>query len=104
MVTQFLQGWWRASRREVWGCNRGEAAIAIRMWQGGGQSTRHRKVFLWCVYCEGCIWCLEGEECAARKFKDKDESRWVLQKWEEEVQVGKILHPTRLSFFGGASL
>ena len=55
----------------------------------------HRKVFLWCVSCEGCMWCLEGEECVARKFKDRDESRWVLQKWEEEVEVGKILHPTQ---------
>ena len=41
------------------------------------------------------MWCLEGEECAARKFKDRDESRWVLQKWEEEVEVGKILHSTQ---------
>ena len=41
------------------------------------------------------MWCLEGEECAARRFKDRDESRWVLQKWEEEVEVGKILHPTQ---------
>ena len=41
------------------------------------------------------MWCLEGEECVARKFKDTDESRWVLQKWEEEVEVGKILHPTQ---------
>ena len=55
----------------------------------------HWKVFLWCVYCEGCMWCLEGEECVARKFKDRDESRWVLQKWEKEVEVGKILHPTQ---------
>ena len=41
------------------------------------------------------MWCLEGEECVPRKFKDRDESRWVLQKWEEEVEVGKILHPTQ---------
>ena len=41
------------------------------------------------------MWSLEGEECVARKFKDRDESRWVLQKWEEEVGVGKILHPTQ---------
>ena len=41
------------------------------------------------------MWCLEGEECVARKFKDRDESRPVLQKWEEEVEVGKILHPTQ---------
>ena len=39
------------------------------------------------------MWCLEGEECVARRFKDRDESCWVLQKWEEEVEVGKILHP-----------
>ena len=55
----------------------------------------HRKVFVWCVYCEGCMWCLEGKECATRKFTDRDELRWVLQKWEEEVEVGKILHPTQ---------
>ena len=52
-------------------------------------------VFLWCVYCEGCMWCLEGEVCVARKFKDRDESRRVLQKWEEEVEVWNILHPTQ---------
>ena len=28
-------------------------------------------------------------------FKDTDESRWVLQKWEEEVEGGKILRPTQ---------
>ena len=41
------------------------------------------------------MWCLEGEECVARKCKDRDESRWVLQEWEEEVEVGKILHATQ---------
>ena len=41
------------------------------------------------------MWCLEGEECAARKFKDRDEWQWILQKWEEEVEVGKILQPTQ---------
>ena len=41
------------------------------------------------------MWCLEGEECVTCKFKDRDESRWVLQKWEEEVEVGKILHTTQ---------
>ena len=41
------------------------------------------------------MWCLEGGECAACKFKDRDESRSVLQKWEGEVEVGKILHPTQ---------
>ena len=55
----------------------------------------HRKFFLRCVYCEGYMWCLEGEECVARKLKDRDELRCDLQKWEEEVEVGKILHPTQ---------
>ena len=55
----------------------------------------YRKVFLWSVYFEGCMWCLGGEKCVARKFKDRDESRWVLQKWKEEVEGGKILHPTQ---------
>ena len=41
------------------------------------------------------MWCLEGEECIARNLKDKDELRLVLQKWEEEVVVGRILHPTQ---------
>ena len=41
------------------------------------------------------MWCLEGEECVACKFQDRDELRWVLQKWEEEFEVGKILHPTQ---------
>ena len=41
------------------------------------------------------MWCLEGEECVARKCKNRDESRCVLQKWEEEVEVGKTLHPTQ---------
>ena len=43
--------------------------------------------FMFGCSCLGCMWCLEGEECAARKFNDRDESRWVLQKWEEEVEV-----------------
>ena len=54
----------------------------------------HRKVFLWCVYRDGRV-VLEGDECDARKFKDRDGLRWVLEKWEEEVEVGKILHPTQ---------
>ena len=33
-----------------------------------GSKQCHRKIFLWSVYCEGCIWCLESEECAACKF------------------------------------
>ena len=41
------------------------------------------------------MWFLEGDECVAREPKHRDESRWVLQKWEEEVEFGKILHPTQ---------
>ena len=41
------------------------------------------------------MWCLKCEDCVARKFKHRDESRWVLQKLEEGTEVGKILHPTQ---------
>ena len=51
-------------------------------------------VYLWCIYCDGCIHCLVGVECSARRFKDRDEVKWVLQKWEKEVQVKTILHTT----------
>ena len=40
MVVQFLYGYRRAGRRGICGHNRGEAAIAIRVWRGEGQSTR----------------------------------------------------------------
>ena len=29
-----------------------------------------------------------------RRFKDRDEVKWVLQKWEKEVDAETILHPT----------
>ena len=54
----------------------------------------NRAVYLWCIYCDGCIHCLVGMECLARRFKDRDAVKWVLQKWEKEVQVESILHPT----------
>ena len=40
MVVQFLHGYKRADRRCICGRNRGEAAVTIRVWGGGGQSTR----------------------------------------------------------------
>ena len=54
----------------------------------------NRAVYLWCIFCDGCIHCLVGVECLARQFKDRDEVKWVLQKWEKEVYVESILHPT----------
>ena len=47
----------------------------------------NRAVYLWCIFCDGCIHCLVGVECLARRFKDRDEVKWVLQKWEKEVHV-----------------
>ena len=52
----------------------------------------NRMVYWWCIYCDRCIHCLVGVECLARRFKDRDELKWVLQKWEKEVQVESILH------------
>ena len=33
----------------------------------------YRAVYLWCIFCDGCIHCLVGVECLARRFKDRDE-------------------------------
>ena len=54
----------------------------------------NRAVYLWCIFCDGCIHCLVGVECLARRFKDRDEVKWVPQKWEKEVHMESILHPT----------
>ena len=56
----------------------------------------------WCIYYEGCIHCLVGLECRARRFMDRDEVKWVLQRWEEVVQVEAILHPTPSVNMGGS--
>ena len=45
----------------------------------------NRAVYMWCIHCNRCIHCLVGVECLARWFKDRDEVKWVLQKWEKEV-------------------
>ena len=63
----------------------------------------NRAVYLWCIYCDGCIHCLVGVECLARRFKDRDEVKWVLQKWEKVVQVESILHPTPSMNVDGSS-
>ena len=62
-----------------------------------------RAVYLWCIYRDGCIHCLVGVECLARWFKDRDKVKWVLQKWEKEVQVEPILHSTPNVNVGGSS-
>ena len=50
------------------------------------ESGTHAKVqCMWGIYCDGCIHSLVGVECLARLFKDRDEVKWVLQKWEKEV-------------------
>ena len=63
----------------------------------------NRAVYLWCIYCDGCIHCLVGVECLARRFKARDEVKWVLRKWEKEVQVESILHPTASMNVDGSS-
>ena len=63
----------------------------------------NRAVYLWCIFCDGCIQCLVGVECLARRFKDRDEVKWVLQKWEKQVHVESILHPTPSMNVDGSS-
>ena len=63
----------------------------------------NRAVYLWCIFCDGCIHCLVGVVCLARRFKDRDEVTWVLQKWRKEVHVESILHPTPSMNVDGSS-
>ena len=63
----------------------------------------NRAVYLWCICCDGCIHCLVGMECLARRFKDRDEVKWVLQKSEKEVQLESIVHPTPSTNVDGSS-
>ena len=62
-----------------------------------------RAVYLWCIYCDGCILCLVGVECLARRFTDRDEVKWVPQMWEKEVHVETILHLTPSMNVDGSS-
>ena len=63
----------------------------------------NRAVYLWCICCDGCVHCLVGVECLAQRFKDRDEVKWVLQKWEKGVQVETILHPSPSMNVDGSS-
>ena len=45
---------------------------------------------------------LVGVECLARRFKERDELKWVLQKSEKEVQTETILPPTPLMNVDGS--
>ena len=63
----------------------------------------NRAVYLWCIFCDGCIHFLVRVECLALRFKDRDEAKWVLQKWEKEVHVESILHPNPSMNVDGSS-
>ena len=63
----------------------------------------NRAVYLWRIYCDGCIHCLVGVECLAKWFKDRNMVKWVLQMCEKEVQVETILKPTLFVNVGGSS-
>ena len=62
----------------------------------------NRAVCLWCIYYNGCIHCLVGVGLPDKRLKDRDEVKWVLQRWEE-VQAETILHPTPSMSVGGSS-
>ena len=66
-------------------------------------SSNKRAIYLWCIWCDGCIDCLVGVECLARRLKDRDEVKWVLQKSEKEVRAKTILHPTPFVNVDGSS-
>ena len=41
--------------------------------------------------------------CLARRSKDRDEVKWVPKKWEKEVHVESMLHPTPSMNVDGSS-
>ena len=53
-----------------------------------------RKVYLWCMHCEGCGFCLTTVECPMRGRIPPDEDAWLYRKWKTEVDVDSLLQAT----------
>ena len=41
----------------------------------------HRTVYLWCMHCEGCGFCLRNLECPIRGRAHPNTDKWLFQKW-----------------------
>ena len=53
-----------------------------------------RKVYLWCMHCEGYGFCLTTAECPMRGRIPPNEDVWLYRKWKTEVDVDSLLQAT----------
>ena len=54
----------------------------------------HKTVYLWCMHCEGCGFCLHTLECPGRGRAHPNTDKWLFQKWCQEVDVEEVLTAT----------
>ena len=53
-----------------------------------------RKVYLWCMHCEHCGFCLTTVECPMRGRILAHEDVWLYCKWKTEVDVDSLVQAT----------
>ena len=54
----------------------------------------HKTVYLWCIHCEGCGFCLPTLECPVRGRAHPNTDKGLLQKWRHEVDFEEVLTAT----------
>ena len=54
----------------------------------------HKTMYLWCMHCEGCGFCLHTLECAVLGRAHPSTDKWLFQKWCREVDVEEALTAT----------
>ena len=54
----------------------------------------HKTVYLWCMHCEGCGFCLHTLECPVHGRAHPNTDKWLLQKWCKEVDIEEVLTTT----------
>ena len=54
----------------------------------------HKTVYLWCMHCEGCGFCLHLLECPVCGRAHPSTDKWLFQKWCQEVDVEEVLTAT----------
>ena len=57
----------------------------------------HKTVYLWCMHCEGCGFCLHTLECPIRGRAHPNTDKWLFQKRCQEVDVEEVLTATLLN-------
>ena len=54
----------------------------------------HKTVYLWCMHCEGCGFCLHTLECPVCGRAHPNTDKWFFEKWRQEVDVEDVLTAT----------